>query len=101
MIRKKYASTALILVFCVQLVFVAVSLQPYSTSTNTINSDGNLPLGPSSSDTTDSWWNYTFNHRLHVSIQEPDVYYRTNEPVEVYLEFEDGTHRIDTTRSIS
>ncbi len=106
--RKQYTSTALIVLFCLQIIIVAVSVQPYltSTSTNSLDSENKTVIKddsidlPLSADTADSWWNYTFNHRLLVSIYEPHVYHRTNEPVEVYLEFEDNTHRIDSTRLV-
>ncbi|MHA1451595.1 MAG: hypothetical protein ACTSRD_01900 [Promethearchaeota archaeon] len=107
MIRKQYASTALIFMFFVQLVFVSVSLSPYFNSTivNNVGSDGNsivdTPLAfPSASDTADTWWNESYTHRLLVTIQEPNINQRANEPVEVYIEFEDGTHLIDSTRLV-
>ncbi len=105
MIRKQYASSALILMFFVQIVFVSVSLSPYFNSSNNIGSDGNTTLDtplalPFASDTADTWWNESYTHRLLVTIQEPNINQRANEPVEVYTEFEDGTHLIDSTRLV-
>ncbi|MBN2157207.1 MAG: hypothetical protein JW776_14275 [Candidatus Lokiarchaeota archaeon] len=105
--RKQYTSYALILLFFGQILFVTVTLHPNlnSTTFDSVGSDGNSlfsndipPLVPSASDTASTWWNESYTHRLLVSIQEPNIYQRTNEPVEVYLEFKDGTHLINSTR---
>ena len=107
MIRKQYASSALILMFFVQIVFVSINLLPYfnTTNTNSVGSDGNSLIDtpfalPSASDTADTWWNESYTHRLLVTIQEPNINQRANEPVEVYIEFEDDTHLIDSTRLV-
>ena len=105
--RKQYASTALLLLFLGQIVFVAVSLTPYfdSTTGNNVGSDGNsfidTPLDlPFASDTADTWWNESYTHRLLVTIQEPNIYQRDYEPVEIYVEFGSDTNLIDSTRLV-
>ncbi|MHA1820371.1 MAG: hypothetical protein ACTSVC_07855, partial [Promethearchaeota archaeon] len=55
---------------------------------------------PNSASTVDSWWNESYTHRILVKVTEPNIYPRTNEPVNVYLEFEPSTHRYNTTRVV-
>jgi len=56
----------------------------------------NLPK--MSTDGENDWWNDSFRYRRKISITEPGIFNRVNEPIDIFLEFDSGKCHKDTLR---
>ena len=114
LLKRKYISQgrgiALLTLFLINTMIIGFHFIPTSQQQNNLAVKGspetiNSVLGENRSNPStatfekvNSWWNETFRYRIEINITEPGVTTRENDPVTIWLSFDEGVHRENSTR---
>ncbi|MCJ7648207.1 MAG: carboxypeptidase-like regulatory domain-containing protein, partial [Candidatus Lokiarchaeota archaeon] len=100
--RKKALLALVLITMVIYGPFVLMMNKPFITNAKNINNNDpiieNILNDIPRTSGVGSWWNASFRFRVEIEFQEPGYFNRSNEPVDVYITFEQGKCHKDTIR---
>ena len=99
-IKNSIVAISLIGIFLIPLCSPLIKNGSFLIGEGSKNGSEDAKITPASSSYTEinSWWNETFRFRTEIEITEPGVKNRENEPVTVWMSFENNIHSRNSTR---